>query len=150
MAYRLACELSNEIAAIAPVAGTMECLCGPINYVSVMAFHGLQDNIIPYHGGESSRKNRGVDFKPVPDTIEFWVKHNCCSPYVDEQESENVIRELYDDGIGGVEVIFYTLKNSGHAWPGGGIGLYYGEVDIPTNDVSATDLMWEFFKKHSK
>ena len=44
MCYRLASELSDRIAAIAPVSGTMGTLtCNPKRPVSVIHFHGTED-----------------------------------------------------------------------------------------------------------
>ncbi|MEA3446040.1 MAG: PHB depolymerase family esterase, partial [Bacteroidota bacterium] len=48
MAYRLACELSHRIAAIAPVAATMSFDCLPVNPVSIIHFHSYLDENIPY------------------------------------------------------------------------------------------------------
>ncbi|KAF0195712.1 MAG: hypothetical protein FD166_2885, partial [Bacteroidetes bacterium] len=55
MSYRLACELGNRIAAIAPVAGTMtdESLlaCAPQRMMPVLHIHGTADLIVNYNGG---------------------------------------------------------------------------------------------------
>jgi polyhydroxybutyrate depolymerase len=48
MAYRLASELSDRIAAVAPVAGPMgTATCSPRRPVSVMHFHGTDDQFAP-------------------------------------------------------------------------------------------------------
>jgi polyhydroxybutyrate depolymerase len=46
-----------------------------------------------------------------------------------------------------MEVALYTVKGGGHAWPGGETYLLGAE---PTREISATDLMWEFFVRHPK
>ena len=52
MAYRLACEASDVIAAIGPVAGTQNFTpCEPNQPVSVIHFHGTDDQHLPYAGG---------------------------------------------------------------------------------------------------
>jgi polyhydroxybutyrate depolymerase len=44
--------------------------------------------------------------------------------------------------------VLYTIKNGGHAWAGGNKGSEIS--DEPTSEISATDIMWEFFKNHPK
>jgi polyhydroxybutyrate depolymerase len=50
MAHRLACDLSDTIAAIGPVAGAylLDERCAPERPVPVIAFHGTADPIVPY------------------------------------------------------------------------------------------------------
>ena len=63
-------------------------------------------------------------------------------------ESGNIIMDLYTGGLNNTEVVLYTLVNGNHSWPGGKIGRRNG--DVPTMEISATDLIWEFFKYHPK
>ena len=55
----------------------------------------------------------------------------------------------YGKGRDDSEVILYTIKGGGHAWPGGVKGKWKGAPE-PTREISATDLMWEFFERHPK
>ncbi len=154
MSYRLACELSDKIAAVAPVAGSL-------NYddprpsfpVSVIAFHGTADEHLPYYGGKGRRiilsQKERID-KPVSYAISFWVKYNGCSSLPQKEEFGNIIREKYTDGRLGSEVVLYTIKGGGHSWPGGKKGAFFGNVDPPTSEISATDLIWDFFAAHPK
>jgi polyhydroxybutyrate depolymerase len=61
MSYRLASELSDRIAAIAPVGGPMGTeTCSPKRPVSVIHFHGKDDEFAPFKGG----KGKGVPGRP--------------------------------------------------------------------------------------
>src|SRR5262249_57738455 len=63
LSHRLACELSNRIAAVAPVAGVLGVpTCTPARPISVMHFHGTSDQLVPYNG------NPQMGFLSVPDT----------------------------------------------------------------------------------
>ena len=54
MAYRMACEMSDVIAGIAPVAGALNAHpCKPVRPVSVIAFHGTSDLHVRYEGWAS-------------------------------------------------------------------------------------------------
>ena len=58
MCYRLAAELSDRIAAIAPVSGTMAIDdYKPKRPVPVMHFHGTADNIVPFNGPRTARRS---------------------------------------------------------------------------------------------
>ena len=54
MAYKLACQLSNRIAAIAPVGGvlsrTTATNCNPLRTIPVLHIHGTEDGWIPIEG----------------------------------------------------------------------------------------------------
>jgi polyhydroxybutyrate depolymerase len=62
MAYRLASELSDRIAAIAPVAGTMATeTCEPKRQVPVIRFHGTMDEFVPIAGGIGKKSPSTLD-----------------------------------------------------------------------------------------
>ncbi len=53
----------------------------------------------------------------------------------------------YTGGGRNAEVVFYTVRDGGHTWPGGEkIPAFLVGQTIP--DVDATRLMWNFFKEH--
>jgi polyhydroxybutyrate depolymerase len=152
MAHLLACEFSNRIAAIGGVAGAYlypwkDCrLSRP---VPVIAFHGTDDPIVPYHGGRTIVPFHDFEFLPVPEWAANWAKKNGCA---DDPESIPPIGEVgglrYIHYGSNVEVVFYTVSGGGHTWPGGDELPKW--LTGPTNmDVNATEIMWEFFSKYS-
>jgi polyhydroxybutyrate depolymerase len=151
MAYRLGCEFSDKLAAIAPVAGALNFEnCQPARPLSVVIFHGTADKRIPYEGAKRSKwvdRHQRIDIS-VSDAASFWVKHNQCSNTLQKQERGNIIRETYSNCKDGTEVVLYTIKGGGHAWPGGKKGMFWR--DEPTQEISATELMWDFFMRHPK
>ena len=78
MCYRLAAELSDRIAAIAPIAGTMAIEhCQPRRPVSVLHFHGTKDGLVLF-GGPDERIPKNLKFLSVDETIRAWVRSNGC------------------------------------------------------------------------
>jgi len=150
MTYRLACELSDKIAAAAPVAGALNLdNCHPAHPVSMIIFHGTADEHVLYDGGEPLKRvdtHRRVD-KSVSFAVNFWVKQDGCSETPQREEKGNIRTEVYRGGKDGAEVTLYTVKGGRHAWPGGEAYVLGSE---PTREISATDLMWEFFAGHPK
>jgi len=151
MAYRLACELSHRIAAIAPVAGSLN-YDGepPRNPVSILHFHGTADQHAPYEGGLGTKTLYPRQDRPVRETIQMWVRYNGCSEVPQVKKSGSVKHEVYSGGREGSEVALITLEGEGHTWPGGQPGIRNGNMDTPTQAIRATELIWEFFSRHSK
>ncbi len=153
MCYRLAVELSDRIAAIAPVGGTMAVDLAPLQHpVSVIHFHGTLDTSVPWSG-----PNRGSPqfllFTSVEKTVGNWTKANGCppSPVVENMpdnadDGTTVVRRRCGAGKSGAEFVLYTIAGGGHTWPGKESTV--ASLGKSTLDISANDLMWEFFQKH--
>jgi polyhydroxybutyrate depolymerase len=149
MCYKLAAELSDRIAAIAPVAGNqMFPKTEPKRAMPVIHFHGTQDTLVPFEA-----KGRGlIRPRSIEETTAMWAKINGCAekPVVSEMpkkdgEKVKVTRKTWEKGKDGAEVVLYVLDGAGHTWPGAGIKVgFLGE----TSSLPANDLMWEFFQKH--
>lgn len=156
MAYRLADELSDQIAAIAPVGGPMGTeTCKPARAVSVMHFHGTDDKFAPFDGGKGERSVSQIHFFSVQHSIDNWVRANGCprAPVVTPldvkvDDGTRVIRSVYGPGEDESEVILYRIEGAGHTWPGRKPALLF--LGKSTLNISANDLMWEFFRKHRR
>jgi len=152
MCYRLAAELSERIAAVAPVAGTMAVTeAKPKRPVPVLHFHGTEDRLVPY-GGPDQRVPKFLTFKSVEDSVATWVKLNgCCpEPQIEElpdtaDDGTKVTRKTYRSDRG-AEVVLVTVTGGGHTWPGR--QLPFGLMGRSTRDISATDMIWDFFVRH--
>jgi polyhydroxybutyrate depolymerase len=152
MSYRLACELSAKLAAIAPVAGALNLEnCQPVEPVSVIIFHGTADQHVLFEGGKPLKQldqaHPRID-KPVSYAVDFWVKADGCDPEPAREASGNVVRQSWTGGKNGSEVALYAIRGGGHAWPGGDPGWAGG--DTPTREISATPIIWDFFKRHPR
>ena len=152
MCYRLAAELSDRIAAIAPIAGTMAIEhCQPRRPVSVLHFHGTKDGLVLF-GGPDERTPKNLKFLSVDETIRAWVRANGCpeAPVVADlqdlaDDGTTVRRKVFGPGKEGSEVVLYIIEGGGHTWPGQDPRLRL--LGKSTRDVSANDLMWEFFRE---
>ena len=154
MCYRLACELPDRIAAVAPVAGTMgEQPCRPHRPVPVLHVHGTDDEYVPFAGGRGRRSVFGADYPPVEDVVRTWVRANGCreEPVTEElpdraRDGTRVVRRTYGGGRGGSEVVLVTVHGGGHTWPGR--PARSTALGRATGNVSANDLLWDFFRRH--
>jgi len=158
MCYRLAAELPDRIATIAPVGaqravGEYEQM--PSRPISIIHFHGIMDEWAPYYGGSPPSSFFKTDFKqPVPETIQSWISYNeCPSEPSDTYRIGNATCVRYGPGLNNTEVVLWTLEDGGHTWPGGekvkSEEDYLGVGTGPINqDISAMELIWEFFEQH--
>jgi polyhydroxybutyrate depolymerase len=158
ISYRVAAELADRIAAIAPVGGPlmMESI-HPSRAVPVMHFHGTGDENAPFQGGYGkgfSGKGGVTDFKSVEFTLNQWIEANGCQktptiePLPDKAEDGmKCTRKTWGGGRDGSEVVLIEIENGGHTWPG--MEPPVAMLGQSTKDISANDLMWEFFQKHA-
>ncbi|MAM05452.1 MAG: hypothetical protein CMD06_05790 [Flavobacteriales bacterium] len=149
MSYRLACELSDKIAAIAPVAGSyisyMLNNCNPIHSTPVMHIHGVADSSSIYYG------KPGVE--SIPDILNYWVNYNQCHsqsiftqfPNIILTDSSTVEHYAWKNGVNGVEVEHFKIIDGGHTWPGSNFPNNSG---ITNYDIEASVEIWKFFSKY--
>lgn len=161
MVFRLACELSGRLAAIAPVAGgtipeNVAIVCTPSEPVSVILFHGTEDTYLPYEGGELIGRVPGIVYS-VKRSAETWAKLNGCGgeprttifPMRDPTDGTQVRRDIWCDSRHGAAVALYTIYGGGHTWPSGRNSqlLNLGKT---SREIKATEVIWQFFERHPK
>lgn len=163
MSYRLAIELPEKIAAIAPVAGALPIDLISINMsnipVSVCVLSGTHDPLVPWEGGLVGfpRNPRGIVLS-VQDSVMYWVEHNICVdtpnstllPDSDPKDKTWVQQDIYSHGQNNTEVVLYTIYNGGHTWPDGLQYLPESLVGRTTHDINANNVIWDFFRTHPK
>ena len=163
MAMRLARELSDKIAAVAPVAYSMQekyaSQAVSMKPISVLIMSGTDDPITPWEGGEVPDpygiRMLGIILS-VSATVDVFVSHNECSPTPtiiyepdrDPNDGTRVRKEVYENCTSGTEVILYAIEGGGHTWPGG--FQYLPEIYIgkTSQDIDANKVIWNFFKSH--
>jgi polyhydroxybutyrate depolymerase len=133
LAYRLACEMSDTFAAIAPVAGALTYTpCEPQQPVSLVHVHGLADTTVPFEGGGSF-----VAFPPVRDSLTTWAALDGCTGAEQVQQDGIVTHTTFGSCPPGVSVELYTLAGVGHTWP--------LQAASPL-----TQVVWDFLAAHPK
>ena len=140
---RLACELSNRIAAVGPVAGPITVpTCTPPRPVPVIEFHGTSDLVVPYDG------NGLGGAKSVKDAIAEWVMIDGCTDAmpVSVYAKGDASCQAYTACAQGAAVEICTIDSGGHTWPGGNSpGGLLGKV---STDIDASETMFAFFAAH--
>lgn len=146
MSYRLACELSHKIAAIAVSGCTMVVTrdCQPSRAVPVLHMHSVLDSRVPYLGGIGISNNY---YPPVDSGLMVWSKiNNCLKPAAVLVDNTDYTLTEWSDCNGQVTIQYYLTKDGGHGWPGGLPGGPFS--DTPSKVIDANDLLWAFFSRY--
>ncbi len=145
--YRLACELSNRIVAIASVTGSMSSYvysnCNPSRPVPVLEIHGTADATVPYAGQ--------AGMESIDQVIQFWQEHNACGisdttavANISTTDNCTVDEIKFNDCDNGSKTWLFKVWDGGHSWPDAAIDL----MGLNTNrDINASQEIWDFFKQ---
>jgi polyhydroxybutyrate depolymerase len=140
MAALLACQLSDEIAAVAAVAGAYADLpdCQPPRPVSLLEIHGTADTTVPYGG----RSGEDTDTDSVLSFVQSWIERDGCPGEGAQQAmAPDAIRYAWGPCAAGTAVQHIKILGGTHAWP----GATPPDPGPPTT-VNATREAWGFFQ----
>lgn len=146
MAQRLACELSDRVAAVVAISGVNfadPAACQPTDRVSVLQVHGDADPVVQYLGGHFGTD--GAPYPPVVASIEGWRDRNGCeaTPEVEESTLDLAPR------LAGAETSMTRYEGCA---PGGAAELWTvhgGSHDITFSAEFAREV-WNFLAGHAK
>jgi polyhydroxybutyrate depolymerase len=170
MASQLACDLSNRIAAIAPISGVRfpqasdtpphTVSCDPARPVPVIAIHGAWDpvNVLSDTPPADAASLPAAIRTPVPGSywsysaetaVERWAKHNGCRARPRTRAiSPNIDEVTYQGCHRGATVELYKVKNSGHASPGHEQPALTAVLNPTSNEVDGTVVAWSFLSRY--
>ena len=140
MSFLLACQLSNKIAAIASVTGSMTTQtlneCDPQREVPILQIHGTNDPVVPYNGIQEWNT-------PIDNVLDYWVLNNQCSTNPDVNDLVDINNDngitvqeiIYDNGLNGSMVKHFKVNGGTHVW-------------FQNEDIDSSALIWEFFSNY--
>jgi polyhydroxybutyrate depolymerase len=152
MVHRLGVEVSDLIAAIAPVAGGILISgdftpAAPTRAVPVMEFHGTTDQNFPYDPAIPRTITYWLNRNDIPDTsgvVSYRFGIEACETYTSASAEVTLCTA---DPPATVDVDGVLYDGGGHAWPGG-VKVATPDADIPTHDIDASASIWQFFARH--
>lgn len=165
MSSVLACQLSDRIAAVAPVVGLRAGMplksdpsrpdpesCKPSRAMPIITFHGTDDRTNPYKGGGNEYWQYSVE-----TAVGSWAALNGCRPApVVTKVAEHVERRRFEGCRSGVVVEFNRIDapqsaGGGHTWPGSTRRVQPAngaEPNVPSTEINASERIWEFFSQY--
>ena len=165
MAYRLAAEAAERIAAVGGVAGAMTLQhFAPASPVPVMHIHSVDDERARYGGGLGPAfpfTNTRVFHASVDSMVEKWVGHNRCPARAaasaavsgapgGPDEGHTATRITYRPCRNGTEVVLWKLAGPGHVWPGGQRDYLPLLLGTSSSVIDANRELWRFFKRYRR
>lgn len=159
-AERLGCDLAQQIAAIAPVAGTMPAdmagQCHPVRPVAVLQIGGTADPIMPFGGGavaDFGGRGEGGRVLSFAETGSFWARSNGCAnlgmpqalPVNAPLDRTRVTSAAYTSCPAGGAVQLLTVHDGGHTWPGGPQYARRLAVGLASRQIDASATIADFF-----
>lgn len=161
MSQRLACELSNRIAAVAPLCSNLDSLqmisCNPTRPISIMVINGTSDLLVPYNGATFRNNGWPLTYFPTDTLMNFWALKNGCNiipisqnlPDTNLTDNSTITKFQYSNCNCNVQTILYRVNGGGHTWPGVENTFYELLAGETNEDVHASADIWNFFKQHS-
>ena len=140
MTFELGCKLNNRIAAIAPVARTMQSnpnsFCSPVHPTGVLSILGTNDWVSPYNGIVFG----GIEYYiSAAATHRYWATHNNCDTTATiSTVSPSVERYTWSTSSGCAYVEELKVIGGGHDWPGS-----FGNMTIDANEE-----IWQFVSRY--
>lgn len=160
MTLRIACELSDRIAAAGVVTATMPDVpserCRPARPVPIAFVNGTEDPLVDDEGADPGLRG-GPPLLSSEKTRERWAALNGCA--ADEPLDTRRI-DLVDDGTAivrtahgkcaaGADVVLYSVQGGGHTWPGGVQYLPASVIGKTSRDLDASEELWGFFRQRT-
>ena len=154
MAYTLGVQLSDRLAAVAPVSGHLW-LSDPLTLqypVSLILFDGSLDPLNPPDGGTVKMPWGGYQTKPpIHQSFDRWAKLlNCPANTTTIYNQNGVTGIAYSRCDSGSEAQYYLINGMGHVWPSGVNRLPVRLVGPSSDAINASDVIWAFFQQHPR
>lgn len=147
----LVCDLSERIAGAVSVAGvTHDDSCEPSRAVPYLAFHGIDDDTVPFNGGGESSLGPDPFFEQVmPEEFSQFADDFGCASSEESVVTAEITLTSYIGCEDGVELGFYAIAGAGHTWPGSLVSSSIPSLGVTNTDIDATTVAWEFFEQQS-
>jgi polyhydroxybutyrate depolymerase len=147
---RLACEFCDVLVAVATVGGPL-----PSNFaqrrpspMSILGIQGDEDPRVPIDGTRHS-------IESAASTMNFWASVNSCNPtptvtHIPPKVSDTTSVDEYIFSGGSADVVYYIVRGMGHAWPPYPSLENEHETGLTSQNINATDVIWNFLYRHSR
>ncbi|MCB9779284.1 MAG: hypothetical protein H6742_12025 [Alphaproteobacteria bacterium] len=158
MTHRLACERSERLTAVAPIAGAMQLTtsdsCAPTDPVPLLHIHGTEDPCWRYDGGapDCPTGQKGLEHVSVERTLDEWAALLGCSSghsvsSLPDTEGDGTKTERWDFDDCAVELSHLRIVGGGHAWPDGYQYLRERTIGRVPRDWG-NDVLLDWFDAH--
>lgn len=140
MAYRVACDLSSQIAAFATVEGAFYHIpggCQAARPIPFLEIHSLVDPLAPYNGV-------GAQIA-VPEILNLWFGIDRCDTNNRQTifQQSDVTGYKWPDCADNTTIEQYQITDGGHVWAGS--ATPQPTLGYTTQTIKASIVIWNFF-----
>jgi polyhydroxybutyrate depolymerase len=151
MTFRIGAELSDKVAAIAPVAGHLFVHGHPLaRGLPTLYVIGRADPLELPAGGVLRIRGESFEQPPIEQNLRQWRDLDRCDFAPSSDARSDGVEQIIFDDCAGAEVVEYFIDDMGHVWPGGINRLPTRLVGKESDKLNATDVIWAFFKSHPR
>ena len=167
MAYRLAAEQADRIAAIVSVGGAMTLTqpFAPSRPVAVLHIHSVDDPRALYAGGLGPPfpgTNQRQRHRPVQEALDRWIERDGCAARPDTLETlhgqagtpnagHTATKLAWSPCTSGYDVVHWKLTGAGHGWPGNERAEVPERLIGPaTTIIDAAEEAWRFVRGYRR
>ena len=153
---RLACQLSDQVAAIAVQSGTLVSdQCTPAEPVAVLEIHGTADQNVPINGGVGSKGLNREDYPPPVDALTTLAARDGCAtaPTTQSDPSNTAVTfEIWHPCRAGTVVEWAKVTGANHAWMGhpASPAVEVLEGGPPYMGFDSSAAVWSFLAAHPR
>ena len=138
------CARQPRVTAIATVA--VEFQLGCVRPMSILAFHGTADPLVPYRNGAIGLSLPGIKVRGTQRNMGDWARLDTCRVAARRRSiGSQVVLQQWEGCRRGTAVALYTVVGGGHSWPGADPR---DAIGLTTQRVSATAAMLSFFGRY--
>lgn len=149
MSSKLACEMADTLAAVAPVAGIRYTEdCSDSRAIPIITYHGKNDPVNHYVHRKNSPMywNEGVESAVIK-----WVNHNQCQTSRKEKIQQGITKITWSGCTDDATVVFINSETGGHTWPGSPEAKSLAESGLGNTDsFKMSETIWNFLNRFSK
>ena len=125
MAHRLACEISDRIAAVASVSGALTFdACHPARSISILEMHGTTDPLVPFD-------------EQLTGGMMRWASLDGCAPPPKITPGSDIATTTWSACRDSVTVVLQAVVGAGHSW----------FAPSSAAQPGATSAVWNFFSQ---
>jgi polyhydroxybutyrate depolymerase len=157
LAERLACQLSDQIVAIAVQSGTLTIdRCEPAKPVAALEIHGTADLNVPINGGVGSDALTQEDYPPPVDVLKLLAARDKCAPVpttrTDSANSAVNFEIWHPCAEAGTVVEWAKVTGANHAWMGHPASPAAERLDggAPYMGFDSSAAVWSFLAAHPR
>jgi polyhydroxybutyrate depolymerase len=161
MTFRIACDLADRVAAVAPVIANMQAdrmeLCRPSRPVPMLIINGTEDRLVPWNGGPVAGNPNGGMVVSVEKTLDLWRRLDGCTgeprqralPDRAPLDGTRTAESAWTNCAGGAELRLYRVEGGGHGWHGSS-GVAPARIALTgkvSRDFNGAEEVWSFLSR---